>query len=787
MTRRHTLTALALALSALGCGNSHDHRRCDAGQWDHDDDAATLCVPFRDCAPGEYEASPGSDESDRQCAPCEAGTFSMSVNATACLDHRVCSAGEYVSAAPTGVADATCDACASGTYSSDSNASSCAAWTDCVAGQFVMTQGNAASDRVCAACPSGTATTGPNQSVCVLTGACEPGTVQTAPGTSTSPPTCEACVAGEYCPGGEAARGLCGVGDYDHDADPSTVCLAWTTCVAGQYVATSGTSTMDRQCDGCADDTYSNTENASSCLTSAGCEPGTVQVAPGNSTMPPTCSPCSVGEYCAGGVTPAVACDATSWDDDADPGTACEPRTECQPGEYVLADGSSTVDRMCDACEVGSFTDAPNLTACSLWSDCTAPYEEVSAPTGISDRACAPPFIIEQFGTVETDFGGGVDRDSSGNLYVAGDTEGVLAGTMNAGRFDAFLRKYNGAGELQWTRQFGTEDDDTAYSVAVAPDGSAHLTGATFMDLVIDGSQGGRDGYLRKYDSDGAEQWTVQFGTAEYDEPIDVALAADGSVFVIGLTFGDLAGTGVLGDSDVFVLKYDASGALDWAKQIGTSARDDAFSLCVTSDGALVVTGFTQGEFVAGTQFGSDDIFTVKYTLDGDELWRRQFGSAESDRAEAIAPGPSGTTYIAGSTLGDLTGVGALGSRDVFVHAYDADGVALWTRQFGSVSGEQAYRIRVGANGGVYIVGETSGDIVAPNAGMGDAFIRRYDIDGTESWTRLIGSVARDRAWGLHVAADGRIVVLGDTRGDLGGLGNAGRDDVFMAFLTDSL
>ena len=96
----------------------------------------------------------------------------------------------------------------------------------------------------------------------------------------------------------------------------------------------------------------------------------------------------------------------------------------------------------------------------------------------------------------------GVAVDASGSIYVAGTTEGTLPGQNNApGAGDAFLRKYDANGTELWTRQFGTPKFDDALAVAVDASGSIYVAGRTFGAFPGQNYAGGADAFVRKYDA----------------------------------------------------------------------------------------------------------------------------------------------------------------------------------------------------------------------------------------------------------------------------------------------
>ena len=146
----------------------------------------------------------------------------------------------------------------------------------------------------------------------------------------------------------------------------------------------------------------------------------------------------------------------------------------------------------------------------------------------LEDRVTpAAPAIewVDQFGSSnpQNDFARAVDAD--GNVYIAGQVAGALPGEVSVVPFDAFLRKYDATGNVLWTSQFGTTSHDEATGVAVAPDGSVYVSGRVDGALPGQFHAGGADAFVRKYDAAGNAQWTRQFGTPGSDIGWGVAVA----------------------------------------------------------------------------------------------------------------------------------------------------------------------------------------------------------------------------------------------------------------------
>ncbi|MDC0230314.1 SBBP repeat-containing protein [Deltaproteobacteria bacterium] len=177
-------------------------------------------------------------------------------------------------------------------------------------------------------------------------------------------------------------------------------------------------------------------------------------------------------------------------------------------------------------------------------------------------------------GTAQNDLANGVSIDSSGNFYVAGVTYKDLDGNTSAGSADLFVAKYNSSGTKQWTKQLGTSGRDHARGVATDSSGNVFVAGDTYGGLDGNTNAGYNDLFVVKYNSSGTKQWTKQLGTSSTDSANGVATDSSGNVYVVGYTYGELDGNTNTGASDIFVVKYNSSGTKQWTKQLGSSSQN---------------------------------------------------------------------------------------------------------------------------------------------------------------------------------------------------------------------
>ena len=406
---------------------------------------------------------------------------------------------------------------------------------------------------------------------------------------------------------------------------------------------------------------------------------------------------------------------------------------------------------------------------------------------------------VIQFGTPSSDFASGVAIDGAGNLYVVGDIQqGALPGETSLGDADAYLRKYDGQGNELWTRQFGTQSEDHATGITVDGAGNLYVVGLTRGAFPGHTSLVGidYDAYLRKYDGDGNELWTRQFGTPRQpgaqgeDHASDVAVDGAGNVYVVGFTFGSLPGQANLGEDDVYLRKYDGDGNELWARQSGSQVLDMANGVAIDGAGNVYVVG-QLGGLPGRPGLGESDAYLRKHDGDGNEFWTRQFGSQSGPSANGVVVDGEGNVYVVGSASGALPGQTHLGKSDAYVRKYDGDGNELWTRQFGSRGGDLAHGVVVDGAGNVYVLGTTSLSLpgqsnMEPVLGGSDVFIRKYDSDGNEIWTNQFGTQRGDRVAGVVVDGLGSLYVVGSTEGAFAGQTNSGSYDTFVLKLPDA-
>jgi beta-propeller repeat-containing protein len=386
-----------------------------------------------------------------------------------------------------------------------------------------------------------------------------------------------------------------------------------------------------------------------------------------------------------------------------------------------------------------------------------------------------------QFGSPSPDEAQGLALDSTGNAYVVGWTSGTLPRQVSAGTVDAFVRKVDPAGSELWTSQFGSWDSDFAHAVAVDGSGDVYVVGETEGTLPDQQSAGGRDAFIRKYGPDGRERWTRQFGGRGGEMAAGVALDPAGHPYVVGTTAATLPDQTSAGSFDAFVRKYDGDGNEVWTRQFGSQAGDGARGVAVEPTGNLVVVGSTEGPVASESWFGGFDAYVRLYDPEGHALWTRQFGSPQNDYGVAVAVDPAGNPTVVGSTDGALPGESSGGGTEGFLRRFDPAGTALWTHQFGTGSADEGWGVAVDVASNTYVVGTTEANSpVQTKPPKTDCFARKYDPAGEELWVRQFGTEETDLAIAVALDSAGHPYVAGSTRGTLSGEQSQGERDAYV-------
>jgi len=360
---------------------------------------------------------------------------------------------------------------------------------------------------------------------------------------------------------------------------------------------------------------------------------------------------------------------------------------------------------------------------------------------------------VKTLGGSNYDGGTSVIQTSDGGFLVSGGTR-----SFGAGDVDVLLARFDAYGNHLWTRTLGWGDDESGSSVIETSNGGFVVFGvsASFVadrehylakfdgsgnhlwtktirgnwpywayaysvieasdgGLVVSGSSNSFTGnwelILAKFDSSGGHLWTRTLGDGNREDGGVVIEASDGGLVLAGDTksFG-------ASDCDLLLNKLDSAGNHLWTKTLGGAAAENVHSIIETSDGGLVVTGYTYS-FGAG----DCDLLLAKFDSIGNLLWTRTLGGDTLDYGNSVIEASDGGLVAAGITYS----FGA-GDRDFLLAKFDSTGNLLWTRTLGGDTLDYGHSVIQASDGGLVVTGGT----YSFGAGSSDLLLAKFDADG---------------------------------------------------------
>jgi len=286
------------------------------------------------------------------------------------------------------------------------------------------------------------------------------------------------------------------------------------------------------------------------------------------------------------------------------------------------------------------------------------------------------------YGGTKNDRAEAIQSTTDGGYIVVGTTE-----SFGAGMTDVWLLKLNENGEKVWDKTYGGVHAERGYDVKQTKDGGYILVGSTET-----ASNGGSDVYLVKTDAMGNKQWETKYGGGKNDAGHSVVETNDGYL-IAGYTQSS-------GDHFcyVYLLKVDFNGTVRWEKTVG--GGDDACGNFIdkTKDGGYIIVGFTK-DLTAGL----NDVYLIKLDAGGNVNWEKIFGAGDEDKGFCVRQTTDGGYIISGLTKN----LGA-GYSDLYLAKVDDKGNRVWEKIFGENNDESGNMVFQTSDSGYIVAGFTA-------------------------------------------------------------------------------
>lgn len=386
------------------------------------------------------------------------------------------------------------------------------------------------------------------------------------------------------------------------------------------------------------------------------------------------------------------------------------------------------------------------------------------------------------------DFGGNdegyaVKKDNAGNIFVCGYFQGAMDIDPSPATYylkthgfeDAFLAKYSSSGALLWAKNFGGKVSDLATAITLDNSGNVYVTGAFSDTCNFDlanptatlVSIGASDIFVAKYNTNGNYQWALSMGSTTNDKGTAITFDYANNICVGGYYSGTIdldpspsvLNTLCAGARDIFLTKLDLNGNFIFSKAMGGSGDDIVNCATVDNFGNVILTGYFENwadfdpgsNLVSLTSSGLQDIFISKYDANGQFIWAKKMGAANTDVSSCVKVDSNNNYLITGTFMSTVdfdpsivtNNLNAAGGSDGFIAKYNQAGAYLWAKNTIEGSGDCTSRsLDFDAAGNIYTTGAFTGfsdfnpgfPTYYLNSTIGDMFIAKYDSTCNFLW-----------------------------------------------------
>ncbi len=279
---------------------------------------------------------------------------------------------------------------------------------------------------------------------------------------------------------------------------------------------------------------------------------------------------------------------------------------------------------------------------------------------------------------------------------------------------------------------------------------------------VAQGNNTDEDFFMIKRDGNGIVEWTVVHGDTLYNEKVRAVIqTSDGGYLATGSWRVDT----LYPPTDIFLIKTDANGNLQWKKTYGNPfISESGGSIAETQNGDIIIAGSNANPINPGA-------FLMKVNAQGDSLWTSQLGGGMGSEKVMIAN--NGDIYVGGDVR---QGTSIPYDYNTWLAKTDDQGNELWRQVFDPPNYSDFADFHVTPDGGIaYLLNAEA------LLGWQNIYLKKLDANGSLQWEKEYGGALCDHAASMTLANDGGYLIIGGA--------NAPDCEQFVTYLirTDSL
>jgi hypothetical protein len=387
-----------------------------------------------------------------------------------------------------------------------------------------------------------------------------------------------------------------------------------------------------------------------------------------------------------------------------------------------------------------------------------------------------------------------VQQTRDGGYILGGSSNSTISGDKTEdtqGASDFWVVKLDAAGNKQWDKTIGGNDNDDLDALQQTQDGGYILGGRSSSGISGDKTESRRgdcsvgclpDFWVVKLDAAGNKQWDKTIGGNGFDDYfISVQQTQDGGYILGGSSDSGIGGDkseGSRGYTDYWVVKLDAVGKKVWDKTLGGNSFDYLSSLQQTNDGEYILGGWTtsgcSGDKTEAGRGGSD-FWVVKLDVSGNKVWDKTLGGSENDDLDALQQTSDRGYILGGFSNSGISGEKSEANRgglDFWVVKLDAAGTKVWDKTIGGSSSEVLQFLEQTPDRGYILGGYSNSGISGEKTEASqevDYWVVKLDEVGNKVWDKTIGGSGYDYLNALQQTSDGGYFLGGTSWSDISG------------------
>jgi len=339
---------------------------------------------------------------------------------------------------------------------------------------------------------------------------------------------------------------------------------------------------------------------------------------------------------------------------------------------------------------------------------------------------------------------------------------------------------------IEWQNTIGGIGFDQIWSIQQTTDDGYILGGSSNSNISGDkteNSWGGDDFWVLKLDATGATEWQNTIGGSGSELLFSLQQTADGGYILGGFSSSNISGDKTensLGETDYWVLKVDATGAIEWQNTIGGNREDALNSLQQTPDGGYILGGVSESNISGDKTENSNgrfDYWVVKLDATGIIQWQNTIGGDGNDQLTSLDQTSDGGYIVGGYSRSNISGDKSencldQSTGDYWVVKLNATGDVQWENTIAGNSSELFNSLQQTADGGYILGGSSSSQISGDkteNSLSIDIWILKLTATGDIHWQHTIGGTDIDELLSIQQTSEGGYILGASSQSNISG------------------